>query len=182
LNSAIPPPAVPLDDGVVTVREWSEADVPALVTAAQDRELSRFTRFPSPYRERDARDFMAGRLAEEARLAIVAAQDARLLGGIGLRDAGEGRAQVGYWVAAAERGRGVATRALRLVCRWALDELGVKRLQLLTDPANLSSQRVAVRVGFRREGILRSYLDLGDRRRDGVMFSLLPGELAPDRE
>jgi len=172
----------PLTDGVVTLREWSEGDVPALVAAAHDHELHRLTRFPSPYSERDAHDFIAGRVVPETGFAIVAVQDDRLLGGIGVRDAGEGRAQLGYWVAAAERGRGVATRALRLLCRWALDELGVKRLQLVTDPTNLPSQRVAMRVGFRREGVLRAYLDFGDRRRDGVMFALLPGELAPDRQ
>jgi RimJ/RimL family protein N-acetyltransferase len=166
----------------VLLREWQERDVPALTAAAQDQELSRFTRFPSPYSQRDARDFIGGRVVAETGLAIVAVADARLLGGIGLRDVGEGRAQLGYWVAAAERGRGVATRAVRLLCHWALAELGVQRLQLLTDPANLPSQRVALRAGFRREALLRSYLDFGDRRRDGVMFSLLPGELELERE
>jgi len=84
----------PLTDGVVTLREWSEGDVPALVAAAHDHELHRLTRFPSPYSERDAHDFIAGRVVPETGFAIVAVQDDRLLGGIGVRDAGEGRAQL----------------------------------------------------------------------------------------
>jgi RimJ/RimL family protein N-acetyltransferase len=43
---------------------------------------------------------------------------------------------------------------------------------------NVASQRVAEKVGFRREGVLRSQLLHPDGRlRDSVMFSLLPGEL-----
>ena len=85
---------------------------------------------------------------------------------------------VGYWCAPEARGRGVATRALRLLCRHALDDLRLDRLELVTDPDNRASQRVAEKVGFRREGVLRSHLLHPDgRRRDSVMFSLLPGEL-----
>ena len=54
----------------------------------------------------------------------------------------------------------------------------LERLELITDPDNRGSQRVAEKVGFQREGVLRSHLLHPDgRRRDSVMFSLLPGEL-----
>ena len=85
---------------------------------------------------------------------------------------------IGYWCAPEARARGITTRALRLVSRWGLEELGLGRVELITDPDNTASQRVAEKVGFRREGILRSHLLHPDgRRRDSVMFSLLPGEL-----
>jgi RimJ/RimL family protein N-acetyltransferase len=88
------------------------------------------------------------------------------------------RGRIGYWVAAGARGRGVCTRALRLLARFGLDELGLVRLELITDPDNVASQRVAEKVGFRREGVLRAHLRHPDGRiRDSVMFSLLPGEL-----
>jgi RimJ/RimL family protein N-acetyltransferase len=51
-------------------------------------------------------------------------------------------------------------------------------VQLATDPDNVASQRVAEKVGFQREGVLRAHLRHPDGRiRDSVMFSLLPGEL-----
>ena len=85
---------------------------------------------------------------------------------------------IGYWCANEARGRGLTTRALRLVARFGLEELGLGRLELITDPDNLASQRVAKKVGFTREAVLRSHLLHPDgRRRDSVMFSLLPGEL-----
>jgi RimJ/RimL family protein N-acetyltransferase len=81
-------------------------------------------------------------------------------------------------VAAADRGRGVCTRALRALSRWALSDLQLQRLELVTDPENVASQRVAEKAGFRREGVLRAHLRHPDGRiRDSVIFSLLPGEL-----
>ena len=85
---------------------------------------------------------------------------------------------IGYWTAPAERGRGVTARALRLACRWSFAHLELGRLELVTDPDNVASQRVAEKAGFTREGVLRAHVLHPDgRRRDSVMFSLLPGEL-----
>ena len=86
--------------------------------------------------------------------------------------------RIGYWCASDRRGQEITTRALRRLCRYALDELGLERLELITDPGNVASQRLATNVGFRREGVLRSHLRHRDgRRRDSVIFLLLPGEL-----
>jgi [ribosomal protein S5]-alanine N-acetyltransferase len=157
LSSPFPAPGGPLSDGVVSLRAWEESDTADLVAALQDPDIPRFTRIPSPYTEAHAREFFArGGAANETGFAIVSARDGKLLGGIGLRDAGESRGEVGYWVRAEARGRGVMRRALRLVARWAFDELGLVRLQLLTRPDNPASQRAAEGAGFRREGVLRS--------------------------
>ena len=68
--------------------------------------------------------------------------------------------------------------ALKTLCRCAVDTLDFKRVELLTDPENLASQRVAEKAGFQREGVLRSSLEYRDgRRRDSILFSALPDEL-----
>ena len=59
----------------------------------------------------------------------------------------------------------------------AFSVLGLKRIKLTCGPDNDASQRVAVRCGFVREGVLRSDIVFKDARRDSVMFSLLPGEV-----
>ncbi len=88
-----------------------------------------------------------------------------------------GIGEVGYWVKREARGRGVATRALGLVARWALVDKELGRFQLRADVANEASQRVAEKAGFVREGILRSALALKGERRDVIMYSLVREDL-----
>jgi 8-oxo-dGTP pyrophosphatase MutT (NUDIX family) len=54
-----------------------------------------------------------------------------------------------------QRGRGVGTRAVRLLTRYALEERGLARVQAYVDPADTASLRIAGRSGLRREGVLR---------------------------
>lgn len=58
-----------------------------------------------------------------------------------------------------------------------MTELGLARIELTCGPDNESSQRVAARCGFVREGVMRSHVPFKGGRRDTVLFSLLPGEL-----
>jgi RimJ/RimL family protein N-acetyltransferase len=88
--------------------------------------------------------------------------------------------ELGYWAAPEARGRGLTTRAVRLVSHWAIAELGAQRLQIRADVENVPSCRVAERAGFSFEGVLRSSglnSRLG-RRIDYAVYSLLPGEEA----
>jgi RimJ/RimL family protein N-acetyltransferase len=175
-----------MHDGPTALRAWSESDTPALVELCQDPEIVRFTRVAAGYTEADARAFQLSRDAglrsgTLAGYAIVAAADESvLLGSISLMrfDWIERRAEVGYWLAAAARGGGHATRAVSLICAWGFQSLGLERIALLAATINPASQRVAERCGFTREATLRSYLVSPDGRDDAVAFSLLRGERA----
>src|SRR5512143_2034886 len=79
---------------------------------------------------------------------------------------------VGYWLLPTARGRGLATRAVRLVSRWAFDELGITVLRLYAEPANEPSLRVAERCGFRRIGIVSRDGQIHDRPVDYIQFEL----------
>jgi RimJ/RimL family protein N-acetyltransferase len=178
-------PVPPLADDVVLLRPWGEADVPGIVRAFGDPVMQRFSWRAASYAEADARDFVAEQ--EEARLrgaglnlALGGPRDRGVvLGSVALQDVrlDQGCAAVGYWLAPEGRGRGVATRAVRLLARWAFAELGLARLELTCGPDNAASQRVAGRCGFSREGLLRSHVPFKGGRRDSVIYSLLPGEL-----
>jgi RimJ/RimL family protein N-acetyltransferase len=161
----------------ILLREWRVDDAPAVHAACQDPEILHWIPvIPRPYTEDDARAFVRSEPVVGHQLAVT--EGGRVVGSIGIAVNDQGTGHIGYWCVREARGRGVTTRALRLLCRHALDELGLERLELVTDPDNAASQRVAEKVGFRREGVLRSHLRHPDgRRRDSVMFSLLPGEL-----
>lgn len=167
-----------LRDGELVLRPWTEADVPALVTALSDPEIPRWIPvIPRPYTEADALSYVRGEVHDLAHTWATTVEGTPI-GSIAMRTNENRVGHIGYWCAREARGRGYTPRALRLVCRHAIDELGLGRLELVTDPDNAASQRVAEKVGFRREGVLRSHLLHPDgRRRDSIMFSLLPGEL-----
>ena len=178
-------PAEPLVDGDTALRPWRDSDLRALVQACQDPEISRWTSVPSPYREADARAYLRQRYdwafaGLTAPFAVVAATGDHLLGSISLmRFAWEhARGEVGYWLAGGARGHGHATRAVGLICRWGFETLALERIDLLAATANGASQSVALRSGFTREAVLRSYMPSGGVRRDMVMFGLLARELS----
>jgi RimJ/RimL family protein N-acetyltransferase len=149
------------------------------VCRCQDPEIQYWIPgIPRPYTRDDALAFVTGGVGlGPHQFAIVA--EGYVVGSIGMVVNDDNKSgHIGYWCAAHARGRGITSRALRRLCEHALDELGVQRLELITDPDNRRSQQVADAVGFRREGVLRSHLRHPDgRRRDSVIYSLLPGEL-----
>ena len=183
----LPLPDPPLTDGTIALREKTEADVPALVAAVQDPLIPRYTRVPSPYGEREAREFIVEQRRRreagiELSLLVVDAESDALLGSVGVRlDRENARAEIGYWVTHEARGRGVASGAVVLLGAWLFESLEPARLQIHTETENLASQRVAERAGFTREGVLRSYELIKGRPIDVVMFSALPGDLATSR-
>jgi RimJ/RimL family protein N-acetyltransferase len=85
--------------------------------------------------------------------------------------------EIGYAVAPAARGRGVAGRAVDLLTRWAFDELALVRLELQIDVANPASERVAARSGYSLEGVRRSLYFKEGRRADSGIWSRLRDDL-----
>jgi ribosomal-protein-alanine N-acetyltransferase len=82
-------------------------------------------------------------------------------------------ANVGYFVAQAFNGRGLATRAVADVVRFAFGEAGLHRLEAGTLPDNHASQRVLEKNGFMRYGLARGLLKIDGVWRDHVLFELL---------
>jgi RimJ/RimL family protein N-acetyltransferase len=164
----------------VVLREFTDADVPLIQAVARDPLIPLITTVPATGTAEDARSFIArqhSRLCsgEGYSFAIADASSDQGLGQIGLwlRDIGSGRADVGYWVAGAHRRRGVAVAALRAVSGWALESQEIHRLQLYVEPWNDGSWRAAEQVGYQRDGLLRSWQQVGDERKDMYVYSLL---------
>jgi RimJ/RimL family protein N-acetyltransferase len=176
-------------EGDVTLRPWNEGDVDAIVLRINDLQVATFLDLvPQPYTAQDAFEWFAisaegWRTGTSATFGIHVDGIDGAVGGVGVRflaDLDEGGAEVGYWVGAEARGRGIATTATRAVARWAFEAVpGLARLQLRADIDNVASNRVAEKAGFTREGVLRSqrFNSRLGRRVDFVMWSLLRDEL-----
>jgi RimJ/RimL family protein N-acetyltransferase len=171
-------------DARIRIRLRSDADTPALIAACRDPEVPRWTRVPDGYDETHAAEWSvrAARLQEAGEavpLAIADAETDEFLGSIGIQeiDREEGRCDIGYFLAPDARGRGLMTSAVRLMTRWAFENLPVDRVQIKVQPENGRSRAVAERAGYTFEGVLRSHTVIKGRRQDMAMYSLLRGEL-----
>jgi ribosomal-protein-alanine N-acetyltransferase len=173
-------PEPPLTDGVVTLRPPDERDLSAIEQGIADPEVVRRIG-PSEHSARQTLELNRSRWTEGtgATFSICDPKD-DCVGHVWVNLAGSRRGSLGYWLLPAARGKGLATRSVRLISRWALRELELSRLSLHTEPSNERSQRVAERSGFVREGVLRSYREIAGRRVDCVIFSLLPADAASD--
>jgi RimJ/RimL family protein N-acetyltransferase len=170
------PPDRPLTDGVVSLRPPDERDLPAIERGLDDVDVVRAFGRPTGSAE-DVLELNRARWRDGTgpTFAICDARGA-CVGHAFVNVGPDRRGSVGYWLLPEARGKGLATRAVRLVSAWAFDALGLARLQLLTEPSNDASQRVAERSGFRREGVLRSFADIDGRRVDYVVFSLVSSD------
>ena len=79
---------------------------------------------------------------------------------------------LGYWLAGDYEGRGVITRACRELCRYAFEDLHYARIELRCASANSRSCKVAERLGMELEGVLRSAMQLRERRLDLSLYAL----------
>jgi RimJ/RimL family protein N-acetyltransferase len=82
-------------------------------------------------------------------------------------------ANLGYWVRSSATGQGVAPVAVRLLANWAFRETEILRLEILAAVGNRRSQRVALKAGAVREGVLRDRLFLRDEPQDAIVFSIV---------
>ncbi|MET3985326.1 GNAT family N-acetyltransferase [Streptomyces sp. PvR034] len=174
-------PVLDLADGM-ELRPWRSDDAPALVAAGLDPSIRLWNmlRTWTPDEARGRIEGMGRRWqAESGALWAIARSDGAVVGLAGWNDIdlAAGTAEILYWVLPEARGGGLAVTAARRVCRWALEELGLHRLQLLHSVANPASCRVADRAGFTPEGTLRSAVLHADGWHDMHLHALVAGDL-----
>ncbi len=177
------PPEPRLEADGIALRPFQVDDAAAVAAACRDPAILRFTFMQDGLTEAEAVEWI-DRSNERwsdghPRFAVVHPDDDRLLGQVGLNvNVRHLSAEGHYWVKASDRQRGVASLALGLVADWGFSK-DIQRLFLLIHPENVASNRLAERMGFTREGLLRSYEPVKGQRPDLVSWSLLPGDLRP---
>jgi ribosomal-protein-alanine N-acetyltransferase len=105
-----------------------------------------------------------------------------LLGGLSLssiRYGAAGSCQLGYWMGERHAGHGFMKKAVGIALGEAFGRLGLQRVEAVTLPENARSIAVLERAGFRREGLVRSYLEINGERRDHLLYAILRSDFAP---
>jgi ribosomal-protein-alanine N-acetyltransferase len=176
----VPYPDPPLTDDVVRLRPWAPTDLQCVAEASRDPYIVETTSVPLPFSDDEGRAWIErqwGRMeaGEGVSLAIADVVSDEAVGGIFLlaRPHFAGTFGLGYWTIERARRRGFASRGVSLLARWALLPMQIPRVEALVEPQNAASRRILERTGFHQEGHLRSYVPLGERRADVVIYSLL---------
>lgn len=136
-----------------TLRSWRPSDAERLAQAADDRTIWIMVRdrFPHPYTLDDAHAFIARVTAEQPERNFAIAVDDVVMGGVNFmpgEDIHRVQAEVGYWLAAEARGRGLATEAVRGLVDWLWANTEFQHLTANVFTYNPESARVLEKVGF----------------------------------
>jgi ribosomal-protein-alanine N-acetyltransferase len=81
--------------------------------------------------------------------------------------------EIGYFVDEAYWRKGIATEAVKLAERIGFQELGLTRIEILMDIENTASEKVAIKAGYVKEGLLKGKLKNGDAYRDAFLYAKL---------
>ncbi len=166
----VPPPPldVPVLDGDgIRLRPWRDDEAGTYLRGMADPAAARWNPHPAPADTDDALRLLA-RLRRRARegstVAWAVEVDGVAVGSLGLRGVNlvDRWVNAAYWVLPESRGRGVAPRALEVATAYAVDGLGLHRVQLQHAVENIASCRVAEKAGFALEGTQRGSVLLAD--------------------
>lgn len=162
------------------LRSFRETDIPQLLPLIGTREVAATTlRIPHPYREEDARKFIAATQVEgsDPHFAIVVREGERLCGGIGLRmEPQHSRAELGYWLGVPYWGFGYATEAARAVVQYGFQQLDLHRIFASHFEGNTASANILKKLGMHYEGCQRQHIRKWDRFLDSHLYGLLREE------
>ena len=163
----------------LTLRYPREDDAAALFELASDPEVIRFFSWGPYERESEAREWVASlerkrESGERLELAI-AGEDDRLLGITGLSELSgrDRRAVVGTWLGRPHWGSGANRESKALVLALAFRRLRLLRVTAFAHPENARSLTALERIGFTREGVLRSWHVHRGAPRDVAILRLL---------
>jgi len=173
-----------LTDGVVTLRAHRPSDVQRSWEQCQDPESIRWTTVPVPYSQADAEEFnatMPGLWESDAEWIFAVEYAGRYAGTVSLRNERSRRAEIAYGSHPDVRGvrvdgRSVMERALRLLLAWGFEAKALETVIWWAERGNWASRRLAWRLGFRVEGMVRQWQPQRGELRDGWVGTLRRGD------
>jgi RimJ/RimL family protein N-acetyltransferase len=165
------------------LRELRLGDAAALQKQADNPNIAcfLFDRFPSPYILSDAIGFIKLRLADEIQTKFAIVIDDELAGVIGIdfrEDLYRKAPLIGYWLGERYWGKGIMTKAVRLMVNYGFANLNIVRLQAGILSNNPASMRVLEKAGFKKEGILKNNIIKNEVILDEHIYGILKSDWA----
>ncbi|HEY7598226.1 MAG TPA: GNAT family N-acetyltransferase [Actinophytocola sp.] len=179
MTGTFPDDVPTLTDGVLTLRAHRESDVDAMVEQSVDPESVEWTRVPVPYSREDAVGYL-GVIADGWRSArefgfALETPEIPFAGSVSLRAYEEaGVAELAFGMHPAARGRGLCSRAVKLLLDWGFSRFEV--VVWFAHVGNWASRRVAWANGFSFDGTIAKFAERRGERFDAWFGSLRAGD------
>ncbi len=142
------------------LRAWTFDDEAALFAICSDADVMRYIGTGKPYENRkQANEFLRWAVNYQnengfCRWAVLSKDNSEIVGSCGFaRPHGTKEIELGYLLARAFWGKGLATEAAAACLKYGFEKLQFREIIALTDLANIASQRVLNKIGFVRRGI-----------------------------
>jgi [ribosomal protein S5]-alanine N-acetyltransferase len=170
-----------LQYGLITLRPTNETDIPEVYQACQDPLIPKFTTVPADYTMADAtffiRDKGPSHFLEKKELLFAITHghntEAMFCGVISFHSISLANhaAELGYWIAAPARGKGIGTAAAKLITEYGFTTMGFRRIEALVDVENEASKALLASAGYHLEGIMRKKVTRADgSQKDMALF------------
>ncbi len=167
-----------LTDGIVTLRNFTLHDVAPMVTLANNPKIVINLRdaFPSPYKNTDAINYIEMVLKTTPQQAFAIEWNKQYVGNIGVfpkNDVYRNTGEIGYFIGEPFWNKGIATRAVKIICKYAFSVMGILRIDTGVFSFNIASQKVLTKAGFEKEAVFKNNITKNGQIYDEVRFVLL---------
>jgi ribosomal-protein-alanine N-acetyltransferase len=147
-----------LTEGDITLKPLEPADAEGIATLANDPDIFKNLRdiFPSPYTLGDAQAYIKLQQSKNPALSMGIYYKTQIIGVITLRpgeDVYRFSAEIGYWIGRPYWGKGIMTKAIKLMLHYGFDTLKLHRIFADVYSTNPPSMHVLEKCGFTLEGI-----------------------------
>ncbi len=166
------------------IRKWSLSDAERLRSVIGNKKVQDNLRdgIPYPYSLQDAVNFITEILSSEEgdTFSFAIEADGRLVGSIAAyrqKNIHRQTAELGYYIAEECWGHGIATEAIKQLCRYVFEKTDIVRIYAEPFAENRASCRVLEKAGFRYEGTLRSNAVKNGKTIDMKMYAILKADL-----
>ncbi|GLV61013.1 N-acetyltransferase [Dictyobacter sp. S3.2.2.5] len=173
-----------IETGRLRLRHFMDADLAPFMAYRNDPEVARYQSWEG-ISESEARTFVQEQMKAQPgapgqwfQIAVELKETGVLVGDCALKieEHDERQAEIGYTLARAYQGQGIASEAVRCVLEYAFVTLGLHRVIAITDCENAASIALLERLGLRREGHFHQNVWFKGKWGDEYLYAMVQEE------
>lgn len=163
----------------VTIRRFKKSDIPKKVEWVNNPANNQFLHYDIPICIEKTEMWYESHRGQDDRYDAIIEVNGIPVGTIGLLSIDQKNKKAEYYIAMGEvayKGKGVAKEACRLILQYGFETLKLNRIYLYTESGNVVAQKLFEKVGFVKEGLIRSDIYSHGKYADRYVYGVLREE------